>query len=102
MGFATSIDILNLQNGNNINLNVSGLYLVMSTCVQVDDVAYSNENWNPPPPKPKINFSEDCGASWDSKLILAKGSNDNSSDADDERNVKIRELFASELQRRIN
>ena len=53
-------DFLNLQNGNNKSLNPGCLFTAPTACVQVDDVAWMEENWGDCGFNP-INFSEDCG-----------------------------------------
>jgi hypothetical protein len=52
-GYLNNLKYLNLKNGNNSNLNSSGTPYIPNlittspnlTCIQVDDVAYSNTNW---------------------------------------------------------
>ena len=61
---------LNLANGNNVNtgnnLNLQVIWAENNnlTCVQVDDVTYSNTNWIPEAVKfdTGVTFSEDCEA----------------------------------------
>jgi len=57
--YGSELYTLNIQNGNNTNINFfDARYNVFLECLQVDDVNYSNTNWN------NINyqtsFSENC------------------------------------------
>jgi len=55
---------LNLKNGNNTNINTNFFNLANNpnlTCIEVDDVAYSNANWSSYKDA-TASFSEDCSA----------------------------------------
>jgi len=53
---------LNLKNGNNTKINSNNIILYINpnlSCIQVDDVAYSNANWSARKDATAY-FSENC------------------------------------------
>ncbi len=53
------LESLNVKNGNNTNFQYfNALENPSLTCIEVDDVAYSETNW--PDVDPQVEFSEDC------------------------------------------
>jgi Leucine-rich repeat (LRR) protein len=57
------LSVLNIQNGNNLNmLNFNAENNPNLTCIQVDDVAYSDSNWNSI--DVQTSFSLDCGQTF--------------------------------------
>jgi hypothetical protein len=63
----TQLSCLNVANGNNTNFNFfSALDNPNLSCIEVDDVAWSNANWADI--DPQTTFSEDCNNDCTSSL----------------------------------